>query len=155
MGSKITEPNPISPHQEQRRFLWIDAAERGGVNYANEILAGFDARFSEPGSQKLEVNVECPEHRVDVVMGVDDVDQVRRMPRLPPVYVLDLTIRGKAGSGKTTLLSWLADYLPDTINLKGQDPIKVVRIGGLTTAAGIEQLAQKHGRVLIIQDEAE
>ena len=73
-----------------------------------------------------------------------------------PNNAMEVVIRGRSGIGKSTVLSALHKSLQDAINMEGHPmPAKVYMTMSDSTVRGLEQVAERHERVVFLTDEME
>ena len=73
-----------------------------------------------------------------------------------PQNAMEVIVRGAVGIGKTTVINALHKTLQDAINMEGHPmPAKVYMTMSGSTVRGLEQVAERHERVVFLTDEME
>lgn len=73
-----------------------------------------------------------------------------------PQNAMEVIVRGAVGIGKTTVINALHKTLQDAINMEGHPmPAKVYMTMSDSTVRGLEQVAERHERVVFLTDEME
>lgn len=73
-----------------------------------------------------------------------------------PHNAMEVIVRGAVGIGKTTVINALHKTLQDAINMEGHPmPAKVYMTMSDSTVRGLEQVAERHERVVFLTDEME
>lgn len=143
-------------------------ARENGRSMNSEMIMMMRAQLA-PGAQQPEPLADAARSLIDMVQDElgertqerRDADTKRAISAYRngaglPQNAMEVIVRGAVGIGKTTVINALHKTLQDAINMEGLPmPAKVYMTMSGSTVRGLEQVAERHERVVFLTDEME
>lgn len=143
-------------------------ARKNGRSMNSEMIMMMRAQLA-PGAQQPEPLADAARSLIDMVQDElgertqerRDADTKRAISAYRngaglPQNAMEVIVRGAVGIGKTTVINALHKTLQDAINMEGLPmPAKVYMTMSDSTVRGLEQVAERHERVVFLTDEME